>query len=90
MADIFITDANGSPLETLNSEDETTVGELFDVIGVGTLRMGGVLKAKKELVLTAGTYSFVPSRQQQQRQDTPPSSPGKIPSNVIDRCLDTL
>ena len=79
MADIFITDANGSPLETLNSEDETTVGELFDVIGIGTLRMGGVLKAKKELVLTAGTYAFVPSR-----QETPPSSPGKIPANVID------
>ena len=66
MADIFITDTNGSPLETLNSEDGTTVGELFDVIGVGALRMGGILKAKKELVLTAGTYVFAPTQQRQQ------------------------
>ena len=38
LADIFITHANGYPLDILDSEDGTTVGELFDVIGVGTLR----------------------------------------------------
>lgn len=58
MADITVTDTDGAVVETLNSADETTVGDLLEMIGAGVLRKDGVLKANKNYVLVPGTYTW--------------------------------
>lgn len=70
MADIFINDPSGATRATLSSEDGTTVGQLFGVIGKGELSKDGVLKANGNWILAAGVYVFVREQQKQQVEDT--------------------
>ena len=50
-------------MENLSSADGTTIEDLFRVIGDGTLRKDGVLKANPRVLLTPGEYVFVPSKE---------------------------
>lgn len=63
MADITINDPDGDLLESLDSRDGTTVGDLLAMRGAGVLRKDGVLKAKPSLVLSPGTYTLGPTVQ---------------------------
>jgi len=59
MADIFVITTDQEMMK-LDSKDGTTVGELLWMIGDGSLRKDGILKAKKDLILNAGNYVWEP------------------------------
>ena len=58
MADITVTSPDGAIVASLRSEDNTTIGDLLDMIGVGILQKDGLLKANKGHVLEPGTYTW--------------------------------